>query len=244
MEKNLILNQEKLIRPSNWYLSTPSLSKGTYFHDIVGGRKATLRNATWKNFNNKPGALSACLTTVGSSAPASIDLTLIRYNGITLSFWVKVNSFVNGSLLFYSDLIRLYVNTSGQLVFGSSHGGSSTSTNAISLDTWYHITVVNQISYATNHYIYVNGVNWITNTNFYTHSSIQIIALCNYGNNGGGAGTQLYGDVDDIMVFDQILSGNQIKEHYKNAFQRKYRYRLWQSSCASDICTMMLGSQF
>jgi hypothetical protein len=244
MKAKLVLPQEKLIRPSNWYLSTPNLSGGTYLHDIVGDKKITPNRVSWKNFNSKPGALGACLTNVGVTGLSSLDLSLVKYGGLTISFWINFNSFTDNGIILFTDRIRLNTKSTGQLNFLSSHGGSAVSTNTLSPNRWYHITIVNQLNVATSHYLYVDGVSWISGLNYSTHTSINITAFLNYGFGNGGTGTQNYADIDDIMVFEQILSGSQIKEHYKNALQRKYRYGLWQSSCVSDICTMLLGGQF
>ncbi|MBN1502253.1 DNRLRE domain-containing protein, partial [Candidatus Woesearchaeota archaeon] len=143
---------------------------------------------------------------------------------ISIELWFKLNEKWNSSVTDYVHLIyhyyaidpiytgyQLFLNTNGNLTFlyGADGGSIISSRSSWEPDVWYHITAIIDDS-ANQERLYVNGVldnngTTVSNINYVTATDLYI----------GSTGSTNYfnGTIDEVAIYDSVLSDVEIKEH-------------------------------
>jgi hypothetical protein len=208
---------------SNVSISSPSDSVSTNNGTIVGGVTYTT------------GIVGNAFTFNGTSGYVSLPNNSFNFTGdFSISAWVNIPSAPSSAARIFSndnyDVVSqygygLYVNTNKTISFfiGSSIGTSTvTSTTALALNTWYHITVKRD-SVAKQSVIYINGVNeaQATNTNLvigYGTRAIQPTIGAYRGNNQGVLSTSNYmvsgGKIDALTIWNKKITDDEITQLY------------------------------
>ena len=182
--------------------------------------------ATW----NTGGEYNGAVTCDGVDSYVSVTSTnALKYTGaeLTLSTWVYVNSTeTNGAYLISKPWntstgqfnYGLSINGSRNVIFslqGTSTSYTLTSSGAISTGAWHHVAATVDSSKATKLYIdgaLVNsGAHTIT-TWTPTDSNRPLVIGSKYNNAAGSYGsTTLDGRLDNVRVYDQALTLDEIK---------------------------------
>ena len=103
-------------------------------------------------------------------------------------------------------------NTSNNLEFGS-YGGNTTSSTALSLNTWYHVAAT-VTSGATK--LYINGSLDTTGSNTlnsFTYGKTHVGELYYATTN---AARHFAGNIDELALFNSVLSADEITQLYNN----------------------------
>jgi hypothetical protein len=248
----IIFAQENIV-PKHWFVSLPHLYGGAALWDIVGGKKAIFpgadtQKALWTSFGSKPGAWSGGLSTVGRVVPSSVDINVVMPESYTMSFWFKpAAGWGTNHFIFNSSGIDIKTSTSNRLVLittGASN--AATASNILVSDTWMNICITCRLVAGENILLYVNGKLAATQTNVSLTSSQTLSAFLNLGNTVGSSSNQVYGEIDDIMIFPHILGPEAVYKVYKNTFIRtKMVYDIWSSGTAIGykLFNMLYGGQ-
>lgn len=168
---------------------------------------------------NQPGISGRCITSNGSATsyvdtPLSNSFMLDKI--FSVEAWVKTTSnnhtvcgFPNGTVWW------LYLNTTGNILFhvgGSTSGLDATSTSTINDGNWHHIVgVCNTSGSLTTLTIYVDGTAQAstTATNIGTVSGTG-----NFRISEASATYSWVGSLDEIAVYDSVLSPTSVTSHY------------------------------
>lgn len=141
------------------------------------------------------------------------------WSGTALSYWYKSQStyqgvIVQGAYLGFGS--RMYTNGHVEATFDGSAAGSISSTVAINDGVWHHVVVQNN---GTTTQIYIDGV--LNNTGaepLYTLSGSNSDAKIYLGSHiNDNPNEKIDGKVDEIKVFDNVLSQTQIDALYAYA---------------------------
>lgn len=114
---------------------------------------------------------------------------------------------------------HVYLNTSGQVVFGVYNGGTRTltSTNSYADGTWHYFAAT--FSAGTGMVLYVDGSLVAYNTTFTTAENHPGYWRVGYDNLGGWPGADsttgaFNGSLDEIAVYPTVLSADQVRAHF------------------------------
>lgn len=246
-----LLNNQNLIIPTSWYVSNPSLYGGTYFWDVISGNKAEFITDTpgnvieWKKFSAKPGSLGGCLSSQGITDAAYIHTHKVMTRSITVSFWIKIYSYqTSGYILEISNGFVLRTATSNKLRLNAG----TVSTEAFPLDTWIHLAMTSPITSSKTASAYMNGRLMCTNTTASSYSSLTVNSFLN-SDSSTSSNRQINADIDDIMIFDSILSEEAIRGVYRSSFNRRMNMSQFlppvgSSAMTSYLVNMLMGGQF
>lgn len=248
---NLLFNQ-KVPVPNNWYISTPNLYGGNKLWDIAGGQSATLLNlgtqTVWKGYSDKPGALGGCVSTRASSSGGEIDLLLTKQNSFTIMCWVKIASTGTAGMIFATQFASLRCGSAAPGTININAGTPSTLT--FTTETWTHFALTVNRATGSVQRGYINGKSACSYTSVVGNASCVVSSLGNK-QDSPASNKQLKGDFDDIMVFDFILSEEQIRNVYLSSFVRKQQIAQFLQEGASTgspvnsyLLSMLMGGQF
>ena len=246
---NTLLNQN-IPFPVHWFISTPSLYGTNVMWDIIGGRSATLydkvNNGTiWKPYSNKPGSLGGCVSTASSLDLGYIDISHTVRKSFTMMCWAKINS--SGSNGYFlstaANSLRMISSQPNKVTIN----GTTYSTITFNYEEWTHFALTVNFTASTNSNGYINGKFAVAGNQA---SSLSSAVIRSVGNQSTSPQTsrQIFGDFDDIMIFDSILSEETIRSIYKNSFTRKVQmsqFLMSQGSTYSEsLFNMLMGGQF
>ena len=213
---------------SCWTLDEGS---GTVAYDSVGTNDGTIYGATWAD-----GILDGSLSFDGVDDyveiphSPSLDVT----GAITMSGWIKVNSFGSGSTMLVKGVSHghylqtsyvLQVGAGGEVacvLYGYWPDDVFVTTSSINTGEWYHLAVTwdGSTSNADNVKIYINGeLNQSftkTNTLRSVTESVTMGSMkpSTYLN-------ALDGYLDEVVIDNRALSEQEIEERYLEAFDPK-----------------------
>jgi len=181
----------------------------------------TISGATWTT-----GKIDGALEFTGDADYVEVGTSNFNVNTGTLSFWVLANAFdsIDENYFFghttlpaWGNRIQLYTDDANgnlDLGLGDTH---ATATNIFDLNTgiWYHIALTWD---STNYDVYVDSVSR-ANGAYSGLSSINSFA--DIGNNGNSASrTEAWnGIIDDVRVYNRVLSSSEILEIYNQGTQ-------------------------
>ena len=160
----------------------------------------------------------------GSSSVINIDNNSFNFTTVSVSFWLNLNS-ISGEdyvLDVYDDTssargYAISTDTSNKIKFRAWQSPSSfaevLSSSTLSLNTWYHITMVATQSSAS---IYINGSldnsGSLSGFNFYTQQSTSIGAIRT--SSSSAAVNFLDGKLDQLRIFNKELSSSEVTTLY------------------------------
>lgn len=217
------------------HLDASDYTSGTWNDKTANGNNATINGATWSSTDG--GIFDLDGTNDNISIPHKASLSLTTSGQKTLQVWVK-----------FDTLPAL--NTQGQPVFGKlsssygfdgywgglySNGGKvrvvtngtavqriSDSTLApISIDTWYLLTFISQITSTTNTTkVYINGTEYITTAHGTDNISESNPLYLGYI--GAGVGSPyLNGKIGAAYFYTKGLTASEVLSNY-NSTKSKY----------------------
>lgn len=148
------------------------------------------------------------------------------YTTGTISFWVNASVMANYNNAFTTKHlgtnvgIRFEENAIGNfdVIYGNDGGtydGATFLSNSMQINTWYHIGFVWNTS-ANNVIGYLNGVQVFNKSNTYWATTMPAITI------GGGFDSSRYwnGKIGPFMIYNRVLSGNEILQNFNNGRQR------------------------
>ncbi|MHC4111797.1 MAG: LamG-like jellyroll fold domain-containing protein [Planctomycetota bacterium] len=208
---------------SHWKFDEGS---GTTAYDSVGTNDGTVFGATWTT-----GQVDSALSFDGVDdyvdIPYDASLDINASQGISVSVWFKLNSYPAGWNqgpifgLFDStdESVKNYLFIDkplyGNLITWDQYPPSWGFIKSIKpdLDTWYHVAVVEDSSYRA---IYINGSLDVSDniSESYQGNPPDTIRI---GSRAGLAPFYFDGSIDDVIIYDQVLSDQQIQQLYKYA---------------------------
>jgi hypothetical protein len=145
---------------------------------------------------------------------------------ITFSAWINVHNLQDGSGIFRNDMwdpnsfyhgIYVAITTDGRLGSGVGSGFASANTRKqkgtnvalVGEGTWHHITVV--FVNATDMHLYVDGIE---DSGIYGGSGTTMTYSSSDGVIGQRWADKINGIVDDLRIYNRVLSDNEIQELY------------------------------
>jgi len=200
---------------------------GTTAFDSAGFNHGTVYGAHWTS-----GQVSSALDFDGMNdyvdIPYDSSLDIDASDGITLSLWFRLNSHPDS--LNQGPMFGLYDSTGAGTknylaIMKSTYGNviawdqwPTTPYGWIEsirpdLDTWYHVTVVEDSSYRA---IYINGsldVSDNTPESYEGNPPDTIRIGCRADD---WAPYYFDGTIDEVAIYDRVLSADEIQEHYQN----------------------------
>lgn len=192
--------------------NTPNDSLLTY--------NATLINGT----TYAAGKINNSFSFDGVNDYASISNDVFKpTSNYTISFWVNVSDLsVNRSIFTTgtgtSNGIRIFLNTSGNIVF-AVNGGSLTTISTLSTSTWYHVSCVYD---GTGKKIYLNGV--LNRSDSVTTIPTWAVSgnICIFGRYIT-ASYYMNGKIDEIALWDnRAITSAEALELYNSGFGKQY----------------------
>lgn len=162
--------------------------------------------------------------------------TFNQTNALTLSTWVKINSFASTNTIIgkqwcYGNQYSysLAIDTQGKLQFyysldGGYCGGTFAnyiSSNSISTNTWYNI-VLSFTNTSVKLYLngqLISGIQTGINTSLYVSNSPVLLGI--YRNLSGTYGDALNGSMGSTLIYNRALSATEISQNF-NALKSRF----------------------
>ena len=161
--------------------------------------------------------------------------TFNQTNALTLSTWVKINSFASTNTLIGKQWCNVgqysyyfYINTQGKLVFDAANSGSCsgnftiyTSTDSLSTNTWYNVV----LSFSnTSIKMYINGQlisGSLSGVNTNLLISNSPVLLGTYRNLSGTYGAILNGSMGSTLIYNTTLPSSDVLQNF-NATKTRF----------------------
>lgn len=196
----------------------------TTAYDSVGQNHGTVYGAQWTS-----GEVTSALVFDGMDdyvdIPYDLSLDINASEGITLSVWIKLNSYPDS--LNQGPIFGLYdstgAGTKNYLAIGKSTYGnviawdqwppSYGSLNSITpdLDTWYHVVVVEDSSHRA---IYMNGSLDVSDNLSETYEGNPPDTIRIGSRADDWAPYYFDGSIDEAAVYNTVLTADEIRHHY------------------------------
>jgi len=222
-----------------WWRAVPGFTMGITFYDLMGFTNGTLMNmqgglgpiSGWSGTAREGGYMQMNFNTdddyiTFGTAPVLSDLPQK-----TIACWIYLKSFGGGSLARILDKQTsngwfLQVNNS-EIVNGFSLLQDATSfykwgvANTLTLNTWTHIAVVYDNTGPFQPVFYVNGVNQASVTTITAGSGAALsdAASTLYLGDNATATRILDGSVDDIRIYNRLMTPGQVRLLYNLSLQ-------------------------
>jgi hypothetical protein len=200
--------------------------KGSKAHDFAGNNHGTIYGAAWTT-GQVGGALSFDGVDDYVDIPYDSSLDINASQGITLSVWIKLNSYPDSAHqgpifgLFDStgagtkNYLAIMKSTYGNVIawdqWPPAYGGI-TSIKPY-LDTWYHVAVVEDSSHRA---IYINGSLDVSDNTPETYEGNPPDTIRIGSRADAWAPYYFDGSIDEVIVYDTVLSAQEIKLLYHN----------------------------
>lgn len=167
----------------------------------------------------------------GSSYVSFNDNSVKTTLPITISVWVNIDSYTNTNVIFTSDNVYenyygywMNTTTSGQVAISmaaglggqnSSNRISFVTTNSMSAGEWHHIVAI--INSSSNMEIYIDCINEPgsysgTGSTTIGYSTSESRIGSNIGNNFNPSGSFLLGSMDQLVIWNRVLTPSEITE--------------------------------
>ncbi|MFC1800573.1 LamG-like jellyroll fold domain-containing protein, partial [Nanoarchaeota archaeon] len=217
-------------------LNTPfeGSSNSTWTKDYSGNKNGTVSNSNWNENGGYDGfgayELPGGNSIQGVEFPGAGRWRFDKDNNYSYFMWVKFNSFQNNweGIFSYADTLVLQVNTDETLrvISIDDFFEVASGTTTLQTDTWYHIGLTYH-DYNTT--IYLNGNVEGSGADALIISSSNSLRV-GYDSFFGYA---LNGTIDDFVMYDRLLSPEQIKMLYQNntdtiISQETIKSEIWQ----------------
>ena len=200
--------------------------KGSKAHDFAGNNHGTIYGAAWTT-GQVGGALSFDGVDDYVDIPYDSSLDIDASQGITLSVWIKLNSYPDSA---HQGPIFGLFNSTGQGTKNYLAIGKSIYGNVIAwdqwppayggitsikpyLDTWYHVAVVEDSSHRA---VYINGSLDVSDNTPETYEGNPPDTIRIGCRADAWAPFYFDGSIDEVIVYDTVLSAQEIKLLYNN----------------------------
>ncbi len=192
---------------------------GTYLTDIYNGNNGTLYNfadppTSTSGWNTESSGI--VLAFDGTNDYCRTDSNFAVADPVSIAMWVKWNSSTTMVLLMnkaeWNSTYGFQVFLDASKVVARGSGTSSvTTSSSFSTGVWHHIVVVYS---GTNAKVYVDNVERVSGTiNQINTSSQQPLYVGRYA---GSSSFYFVGRVDDIRIFNRVLSTSEVSELYND----------------------------
>jgi hypothetical protein len=163
----------------------------------------TLGSGMTFNADAKQGSFSADF----NNADGTVANSFSTGTTFTITFWVKIHSFATAGwdTILAQPTAGIYVRDTGKITYWFASADHFANT-AMSLNTWYHIAIVNNAGSVT---FYMNGSPDGTTT------GAPAFSISRIGNDGAGRPYSLHGRLDDIHIYSVALSATEIADTMK-----------------------------
>ncbi len=201
--------------------------KGEIAHDSTGTNDGTIYGATWTT-GQINGALSFDGVDDYVDIPYDSSLDINASQGITLSVWIKLNSYPDSAHqgpifgLFDStgagtkNYLAIMKSTYGNVIawdqWPTTPYGWIESIRP-DLDKWYHVVVIEDSSYRA---IYINGSLDVSDNTPETYEGNPPDTIRIGCRADAWAPFYFDGSIDEVIVYDEVLSAQEIKLLYHN----------------------------
>jgi len=148
---------------------------------------------------------------------SSLDITTGNFS---FEAWAKTNYISTGAQYIISKRVGLVgyefdIHSSGslQLFLGDSGGWSGPSAGSDLRDgKWHHLIVT--VNRANNATFYIDGVNGGTAGISARSGSLSNAGTMKIGRYGAGASEYFNGSIDEVRVYNRVLTADEVKQHY------------------------------
>lgn len=201
--------------------------KGSKAHDFAGNNHGTIYGAAWTT-GQVGGALSFDGLDDHVDIPYDSSLDIDASQGITLSVWIKLNSYPDSAHqgpifgLFDStgagtkNYLAIMKSTYGNVIawdqWPTTPYGWIESIRP-DLDKWYHVAVIEDSSYRA---IYINGSLDVSDNTPETYEGNTPDTIRIGSRADAWAPYYFDGSIDEVIVYDTVLSAQEIKLLYNN----------------------------
>lgn len=177
------------------------------------GRNATLTGGTFVG-GYVSNAIQFTSTTARGTFPA------VQSNQVTVAAWVRCDTTGGGSFPrivdtpSYRVIFRFSssdVNSVGFATYDTTNGDFDSGAGSISLGAWYHVAAsYDRSSLATPPVFYINGARRPTVTLASPAGTAPALSGTGYIGNNSGNTRNWNGLIDDLRIYDRVLSSNEI----------------------------------
>lgn len=194
-----------------WWLPLPGLEGTPRWYDLCGRWSVTLNNgAAWKA-TTRPGGW-AHVQFDGSDDYADVASFSLGSNSVTVAAWVYLTSWAGSAMIVEKEPVNgdwaLLYSSSVLRMRGSGTAPEATTT-APSANAWHR--VAGTIT-GTSAAVYVDGVLGGTSASQATTNTTDVLNFGRYS--GSGAGFYLPGSLDDVSVWNRVLSAAEVQADY------------------------------
>lgn len=201
------------------------------------------------------GKIGSALNFNGTNDFVSIaDNSRLRLTrGGSISAWIYLKTYgsagVNRRIIDKSTFASgtngwlLCVRPDGSLGFGGPVFGSDTAPGTIPLNTWTHVTAVFD---DTVEHLYINAVqSEIPNDTVLLPLPPDVPSSLKIGNRAGATDQPWDGYIDDVRVYDRVLSEDEVRELYnKGSGTENYNTKVWSDNPAACIRDLVISTRY
>jgi hypothetical protein len=158
----------------------------------------------------------------GSSSRITLPTSVITQDNFSYSLWMYPTVNYTGSIVRYVFAHQAssgsrgisfgYVIDGWKAIVGNGANQKEVTMSSPTLNTWTHITVTNSTSNGLE--LFVNGVSQGTDT--YTALDISNHSGCALGSRGFSAGDYFHGKIDDVRIYSDELTDDEVGYIYNN----------------------------
>ena len=203
-------------------------SNATFTKDYSGyGNNGTVNGATWNSTGGYDGWGAYEFDGVNDGIDISDSSSLSNLSTVTVEAWIKLDAYT-ATGTYPNDvetIVTKYTWASGYggfdlaidggknpgfLIFNGQSYDFANASETVSLNTWYHLVGTYD---GTTIKIYVNGV--LKNTTNYPEGNLNSSGT-NLEIGSQGNTREFNGTIDEVRIYNQVLSEEQIKALYEN----------------------------
>lgn len=209
-------------------------NSSTFTKDYSGNElNGLVRDCVWE----EDGVVGGCYNFGGSKEYIAIEVNLppsfndIAHNDFTISIWVYSNFMYEENKIILEvrkdtkNYVRLF-QENGAFSFGVciNDAKNSVVTQTVESDKWYHVTCVWEAS-IQNLIIYLDGVpSTQRGSNSFSCGSHTGLSI---GHGNSGSGGYWFGLLDELELYNYVLSSEQIKQIYLSQKDGQYDRRVF-----------------
>ena len=196
----------------------------------IGKDEVSTNNLTFYNYSseNENNCLFTKCIYNGTASVANYGINNsfpMPTSELTIDIWFKMATSVNSGSFILSYAVS---GSDNEFLLGKEGSGLAVYVNGLSRnynaktndDKWHNVVFVRQLATGTtvNNFLYLDGAyisNITDTTGNLTSNGYLVIGQDQDGSGGGFDATQAYkGYLDDIRIYDTVLSSSQIKKNY------------------------------
>ncbi len=201
-------------------LSTSTINSYTVTYTLPSGkfesRSLGITAALFSNVNSF--SFDGVDETIDLGSASTLELT----NNFTVSFWIKESSSLNRGILVSGDYgfsqgWRIYRTSTNKIAFHCT-ARTATSTTSINTGAWFHVLATFESNTGSNrrNRIYINGSLEHTSTGVPASPTYTGTIYKQIGYRYSTTGHEFAGNLDEVAVWDSLLSSDAITEVYNS----------------------------